>query len=94
MLQDQTGIKTARQTYIDKRGDGVPIILERSEADSGRRPEYRLLGDAQLVLTILPPGPTCQGMQAEIRRRTVPESEPRRLLPLVTTGKPVARHAA
>ncbi|MCI5181769.1 MAG: transcriptional regulator, partial [Candidatus Electrothrix sp. AW1] len=30
----------------------VPIILSVSEELSGRRPEYRLLDDAELMLTI------------------------------------------
>lgn len=38
--------------YLERRGDGVPIILERSEALSGRRPEYQLIDDAELKLTI------------------------------------------
>ncbi len=37
---------------MDKRGEGVPLILDRSERISGRRPEYRLLDDAELILTI------------------------------------------
>lgn len=43
----------SRRTYImDKRGEGVPIIITESEELSGRRPEYRLLDDAELMLTI------------------------------------------
>jgi len=30
----------------------VPIILERSEALSGKTPEYRLIDDSELLLTI------------------------------------------
>lgn len=37
--------------YIVARGEGIHLILERSEAVSGKRPEYRLLGD-ELLLTI------------------------------------------
>lgn len=33
-------------------GDGVPIILEESRKISGRDPEYRLIDDAELLLTI------------------------------------------
>lgn len=43
---------THRGHIMDKRGEGVPIILSRSEALSGRRPEYRLIDDSELVLTI------------------------------------------
>lgn len=41
-----------RQHIMDKRGEGVPIILDASERLSGRRPEYRLCDDSELMLTI------------------------------------------
>lgn len=41
-----------RQFLMDKRGEGVPIILSESSRLSGRQPEYRLIGDSELVLTI------------------------------------------
>jgi len=46
------GLKTDRATMMDKRGEGVRIILERSAALSGRNPEYRLIDDAELQLII------------------------------------------
>ena len=46
------GLETDRATFMDKRGEGVSIILDRSEALAGRRPEYRIIDDAELVLTI------------------------------------------
>ena len=50
----------SRRSYImDKRGEGVPIIISESEELSGRKPEYKLLDDAELMLTIFaakPPG--------------------------------------
>lgn len=45
------GLETLRTTLMDRRGEGVPIILSRSKAASGREPEYRLLGD-ELLLTV------------------------------------------
>lgn len=43
----------SKRSYImDRRGEGVPIIITESEALSGRRPEYLLLDDAELKLTI------------------------------------------
>jgi len=45
-------IGSQRGFIMDKRGEGVPIILSRSEELSGKRPEYRLLDDAELMLTI------------------------------------------
>lgn len=41
-----------RGFIMDRRGDGVPVIITESEELSGRRPEYRLLDDAELLLTI------------------------------------------
>ena len=38
--------------FIKRRGEGVPIILAKSEKLSGRIPEYRLSDDSELLLTI------------------------------------------
>ena len=43
---------TDRRTMMDKRGEGVRLILDNSRGLSGREPEYRLIGDAELLLTI------------------------------------------
>jgi len=52
----------SQQNYIlDKRGEGVPIIITESERLSGRKPVYKLLDDAEVILTIFaaqPPHPT------------------------------------
>ncbi len=45
-------LETDRETLMDRRGEGVRIILENSLQLSGRDPEYRLIDDAELVLTI------------------------------------------
>jgi hypothetical protein len=37
---------------MDKLGEGVSLILDRSERLSGRRPEYKVVDDAEVVLTI------------------------------------------
>lgn len=42
----------SRTRIMDKRGEGVPVILSASGRLSGIRPEYRLLGDSELQLTI------------------------------------------
>ena len=55
---DLTG-EIARQFLMEKRGDGVPIILDESLRLSGRRPEYQVIDGAELLLTIHgaePPG--------------------------------------
>ena len=41
-----------RKFLMDKRGEGVPIIISASEKLAGRRPEYRLLDESELMLTI------------------------------------------
>ena len=41
-----------RTFLMDKRGEGVPIILTESKKLSGASPEYRLIDDAELMLTI------------------------------------------
>lgn len=45
-------IGSQRNFIMDKRGEGVSIILSESEKLSGRKPEYRLIDDAELKLTI------------------------------------------
>ncbi len=42
----------ARTHMMERRGDGVPIILDESFELSGRMPEYTLLDDSELHLTI------------------------------------------
>lgn len=44
--------QVGRQYLMEKRGDGVPIIMNESYALSKRYPEYRLIDDAELLLTI------------------------------------------
>jgi len=46
-----------RSFLMDKRGEGVPIILSESERLSGRRPVYRLIDDSELMLTIFAANP-------------------------------------
>lgn len=51
-VPDDPWFQTDRRTLMDRRGEGVPIILDRSEALAGRAPEYRLLDESELELTI------------------------------------------
>ena len=37
---------------MDRRGDGVPIILQECRELSGRLPEYGLIDDSELRLVI------------------------------------------
>jgi len=41
-----------RGYYMEKRGDGVPIILDESEKLSAIKPVYQLIDDSELLLTI------------------------------------------
>lgn len=41
-----------RTCIMDRRGEGVPIILTESKKLSQRMPEYRLIDDSELLLTI------------------------------------------
>ena len=59
------GIPTDRTTLMDKRGEGVQIILDNSERLSKKRPEYRLIDEAELLLVIygaaVPDAPPTEG---------------------------------
>jgi len=41
-----------RRYFLERRGEGVPIIMEESRALSGHEPRYRLIDDAELLLTV------------------------------------------
>ncbi len=41
-----------RQFFMERRGDGVPIILRETKALSGEAPKYRLLDESDLFLTL------------------------------------------
>ncbi len=48
------GDQIQRRYYLEKRGEGVPIILNESEALSGKKPIYREIDHTELLLTIFP----------------------------------------
>jgi len=50
-VEDDT-LTVHRQHIMDKRGEGVSIILDESEHLSGKRPEYRLYDESEVLLTI------------------------------------------
>ncbi len=50
-IEDSTG-ELQRKFLMEKRGDGVPIILCESLRLAKREPEYRVLDDAEVLLTI------------------------------------------
>ncbi len=41
-----------RKYYMEKRGEGVPIIIDESERLSGKKPVYKLIDDSELLLAI------------------------------------------
>lgn len=41
-----------RGCFMEKRGDGVPIILHESEALSGKTPTYEVIDNSELLLTL------------------------------------------
>lgn len=49
-----SGIEGAggRQYFLERRGDGVPIIRRETKELTGKEPEFRLIDDAELCLTI------------------------------------------
>jgi len=49
---EQSNFELLRSHIMDKRGEGVPIIISHSLKLSGKRPIYRLLDDSELLLTI------------------------------------------
>jgi len=53
---DLSGLETTRSTLMDRRGEGVSIILDRSERLSGRRPVYETPDGSELRLTIFAAG--------------------------------------
>ena len=55
------GLDTPRETLMDRRGEGVATILDRSEQLSGKRPVYELFDDAELRLTIYAAAPGAAG---------------------------------
>ena len=51
-IPDEPWLRTDRKTMMERRGEGVPLILSSSMQISGREPEYKLFDDAELRLTI------------------------------------------
>ena len=55
-IPDRPWLTTDRRTMMDRRGEGVHIILDNSERLSGKVPQYHLIDDAELMLTIYAAG--------------------------------------
>ncbi len=52
LVPDEPWLTLSRAHFMERRGEGVPIILDNSTQISGQEPEYRVLDDAELMLTI------------------------------------------
>ena len=48
----ESAVAEHRQHIMDKRGEGVPVILEETERLSSVRPTYQLIDASELLLTI------------------------------------------
>ena len=59
-VPDESWLVTDRTNIMDRRGEDVPVILDNSRRFSGKEPEYRLIDDAELLLTIYAAAPTGQ----------------------------------
>ena len=55
---EQDYIQSRRTHIMDKRGEGVYIVLSKSEELSGKTPEYRMIGESELMLTIYAADPS------------------------------------
>ena len=51
-IPDESWLTTPRQHMMERRGEGMPIILDNSTALSGREPEIKVFDDSELRLTI------------------------------------------
>ena len=52
VVAEEDQVFTGRSTMMDKRGEGVQVILDSSERLSGQRPVYRMVDEAELVLVV------------------------------------------
>ena len=52
---DVPWLATDRKTLMDKRGEGMRIIVENSLEVSGRRPEYGMIGASEFLVTMYGP---------------------------------------
>ena len=65
---------TDRQYFMERRGDGVPIILRETREVSGKRPEYRLVDNSEVLLII--PAAALEQSPARTVINVLAESQP------------------
>ena len=51
-VSERAGLETDRSAMMDKRGEGVRIVLDRTEALAGKPAEYRMIDGEELLLVI------------------------------------------
>ena len=83
-----------RRYFMERRGDGVPAIIRETRELSGRRPEYRLIDDAEVLLKIpaAPQDPTSSRVVVTVRAdgRPLPGADVLVLFPNRTWKQAVA----
>ncbi len=52
LFENPTDGTPGLRSLMEKRGEGVPIILQESRSLSGRAPEYQVIDHAEVLLTI------------------------------------------
>ena len=52
VFKDPTNGTPGLRSLMEKRGEGVPIILKEGEQVAGRAPEYRVIDNAEVLLTL------------------------------------------
>ncbi len=52
LFDDPTEGTPGLRSLMEKRGEGVPVILEKGRSLSGKTPEYRVIDNAEVMLTI------------------------------------------
>ena len=55
-----------RQFFLELRGEGVPVIYEQTRELTGQDPEYELLDNAELRLTLPSARPPVEGIAGEV----------------------------
>ena len=58
-----------RRYFMERRGDGVPVILQETRGVSGKPAQFRVVGDADLLVLLpsAPPGPSPARVQIGVR---------------------------
>ena len=86
----------SRQYFMDRRGDGVLIIQQETEALTGTIPKFELFNDSELRITIpkASPSPVAHSVQVTIRSngQPIPEADILALYPNQTWTRAVTDH--